>query len=240
VNLPQQINRYFKDPATSARLSQFRFTESINTSKVALEVSLPDRPTQEVPMDRPISFYVLVVPQDRADEIAQPAGKEWTPQEIEKLNVGYLRLELLPRGKGRLLVRAPQLFHSIKPDGTVEMTLEVVNEGTRRLDNIEVKADPPLNWVKKIEPAVITSLGIGEEKQIHIQLAPPNQISPGRYETRLRTSALSDNEPVNAEDKTVTVEVVSETSIVGTTLLALLIVGLVGGMVVFGIRLSKK
>ncbi len=191
-------------------------------------------------MDRPVSFYVLVVPQERAGEIAQQAGKQWTLQEVEKLNVGYIRLELLPRGKGRLLVHAPQLFHSIKPDGTVEMTVEVVNEGTRRLDNIEVKADPPLNWVKKVEPAVVTSLGIGEEQQIHVQLAPPKGISPGRYETRLRTSALSDNEPVNAEDKTVTVEVVSETSIVGTTLLALLILGLVGGMVVFGIRLSKK
>lgn len=240
VNLPQQLNRYFKDPSTSARLSQFRFTESINTSKVALEVSLPDRPTAEVPMDRPISFYVLVVPQERSAEIAQQAGKQWTLQEIEKLSVGYIRLELLPRGKGRLLVRAPQLFHSIKPDGTVEMTVEIVNEGTRRLDNIEVKADPPLNWVKKIEPAVVTSLGIGEEQQIHIQLSPPKGISPGRYETRLRTSALSDNEPVNAEDKSVTVEVVSETSIVGTGLLALLILGLVGGMVAFGIRLSKK
>lgn len=240
VNLPQQINRYFKDPSNSARLSQFRFTESINTSKVALEVSLPDRPTDEVPMDRSISFYVLVVPQDRVGELAAPAGKQWTQQEIEKLNVGYLRLELLPRGKGRLLVRAPQLYHSIKPDGTVEMTVEVVNEGTRRLDNIEVKADPPLNWVKQIEPAVIPSLGIGEEKQIRVHLAPPKSISPGRYETRLRTSALSDNEPVNAEDKSVTVEVLAETNIVGTTLLALLILGLVGGMVVFGIKLSKK
>jgi hypothetical protein len=240
VNLPQQINRFFKDPANSARLSQFRFTESINTSKVALEVSLPDRPTEDVPMDRAISFYVLVVPQDRVAEFSQQAGKQWTPQEIEKLNVGCLRLELLPRGKGRLLVRAPQLFHSIKPDGTVEMTVEVVNEGTRRLDNIEVKADPPLNWVKTIEPAVVSSLGIGEEKQIHVQLVPPKEISPGRYETRLRTSALSDNEPVNAEDKTVTVEVLAETSILGTTLLALLILGLVGGMVVFGIRLSRK
>jgi len=240
VNLPQQINRYYTDPANSARLSQFRFTESINTRRVALEVSLPDRPTDEVPMDRPVSFYVLVVPQERADEISAQAGRQWTPQEIEKLNVGYLRLELLPRGKGRLLVRAPQLFHSIKPDGTVEMTLDVVNEGTRRLDNIEVKADPPLNWAKKIHPAVIGSLAIGEEQQIRVQLVPPKETSPGRYETRLRTSALSDNEPVNSEDKTVTVEVLSETNIIGTVLLALLILGLVGGMVVFGIRLSRK
>jgi len=240
VNLPQQINRYYTDPANSARLSQFRFTESINTRRVALEVSLPDRPTDEVPMDRPVSFYVLVVPQERADEISAQAGRQWTPQEIEKLNVGYLRLELLPRGKGRLLVRAPQLFHSIKPDGTVEMTLDVVNEGTRRLDNIEVKADPPLNWAKKIHPAVIGSLAIGEEQQIRVQLVPPRETSPGRYETRLRTSALSDNEPVNSEDKTVTVEVLSETNIIGTVLLALLILGLVGGMVVFGIRLSRK
>ena len=62
LNLPPQIDRFFKDPTGAARLSQFKFTETTNTRKAALEVSLPDRPTQEVPMDGPISFFVVVVP----------------------------------------------------------------------------------------------------------------------------------------------------------------------------------
>jgi hypothetical protein len=240
VNLPVQVNRYFQDPVSQARLSQFRFTETTNTRKASLQVSLPDRPTSEVVMDRPIPFYVLVIPRERAKDIGDVESRVWTQQEIEALNVGYVRLELVPRGQGKLLVRAPQLFHSIKADGVVGMNVDVVNEGTRRLDNVEVKIDPPLNWTKSTEPALVQTLGIDEEKRIHLEFAPPRDIAAGRYEIRLRTSALSDNQPVNAEDKTVTVEIVPDTNVVGTTLLVLVILGLVSGLVVFGVRLSRK
>ena len=67
VNLPQQINRFFKDVGTAARLSQIKFTESVNTKKASLEVSLPDRPTEQVTMDKAVPFFVLVVPTDRVD-----------------------------------------------------------------------------------------------------------------------------------------------------------------------------
>jgi uncharacterized membrane protein len=191
-------------------------------------------------MDRPIPFYVLVIPRERAKDIGDVESRVWTQQEIGALNVGYVRLELVPRGQGKLLVRAPQLFHSIKADGIVGMNVDVVNEGTRRLDNVEVKIDPPLNWTKSTEPALVQTLGIDEEKRIHLEFAPPRDIAAGRYEIRLRTSALSDNQPVNAEDKTVTVEIVPDTNVVGTTLLVLVILGLVSGLVVFGVRLSRK
>ena len=65
-------------------------------------------------------------------------------------------------------------------------------------------------------------------------------MSVGRFEARIRTTSLSDNQPVVGEDKTVVMEVVAETNILGTSLLVLLIVGLVAGMVVFGIKLSKR
>lgn len=240
VNLPGQINRLFRDPASSARLGQFRFTESVNTRKVALEVSLPDRPTAEVPMDRAISFYVLVIPQDRIASMGDVEARTWSAKEVEGLGVGFTRLDLVPRGRGRLLVRAPQLYQTIHPDGTVEIPVDVVNEGTRRLDNIAVKADVPLNWSKTIDPAVITSLEVGEEHHVKLAFVPPKGTSSGRYEIRLQTSALSDNEPVNAEDKTATVEVQAETSILGSAFIVLMILGLVGGIVLFGVKLSKK
>jgi uncharacterized membrane protein len=156
------------------------------------------------------------------------------------LGVGFVKLELLPRGKGKLLVRAPQLFHSIKPGGVVEMTIELVNEGSRRMDNIEVKVDQPLNWKREVEPTVISSLEIGAEQQVHLRFIPPSDISVGRYDMRLRTSGMSENQPINGEDKTVTIEIQAEANVFGTILIILLIVGLVGGIVVFGIKLSRR
>ena len=240
LNLPVQIDRFFKDPAGQARLSQFKFTESTNTRKAALEVSLPDRPTDEVPMDKPIPFFVVVIPREQAKALTDLQTKQWTQEEVEHLNVGYVKLELVPRGQGRLLVRAPQLFHSIKADGTAHMAVELVNEGTRRLDNIEVKIDPPLNWTKEVDPAVVPELAIGEEHRVQLTFTPPPDVAVGRYEIRLRISGLSDNRPVNAEDKTVTVEIAAGTNILGTALVVLLILGLVVGIVIFGVRLSRR
>ena len=120
------------------------------------------------------------------------------------------------------------------------MSVDVVNEGTRRLDNIEVKIDPPLNWTKTVAPAVVPALGIGEERRVDLTFTPPRDVAVGRYEIRLRTSALSDNHPINAEDKTATVEIAAGANVIGTALLVLLIVGLVGGMVVFGIKLTRR
>lgn len=240
LNLPPQIDRFFKDPAGQARLSQFKFTESTNTRKAALEVSLPDRPTEDVAMDKAIPFYVVVIPRAQAQALPALQTKVWTQEEVEHMNVGFVKLELVPRGQGKLLVRAPQLFHSIKPDGSVHMTVELVNEGTRRLDNIEVKIDPPLNWTKAADPPVVASLGIGEEHRVQLTFTPSPDVAVGRYEIRLRISGMSDNRPVNAEDKTVTVEISAGANVFGTALVVLLILGLVGGIVVFGIRLSRK
>lgn len=240
VNLPDQISRFFKETSGSARLSQLKFTESTHTKRASLEVTLPDRPSDAVAIDQAIAFYVLVIPRERVAEVSSLHSKIWTQGEIEALNVGYARLELLPRGKGELLVRAPQLYHSIESDGVVSMNVDLVNEGSHRLDNVEIKADMPLNWTKEIEPAVVQKLEIGEEHRINLKFKPSDDISPGKYEVRLRTTGMSNSQPIVSEDKTVTVEVLPGSNIFGTIVILLLIIALVGGIVVFGIKLSKR
>jgi uncharacterized membrane protein len=205
----------------------------------SVQVTLPDRPTAAVPMDKPVEFYVAVVPHDMKLP-PHPSDRAWTKQEIAHLNVGYVRLELVPRGEGKLLVRAPQLYFAIRADGTVRMSVDVVNEGTRRLDNVEVKTDPPPDWTKIVAPEVVPALGIGEERRVELSFTPPKDIAVGKYEIRLRTSALSDDRPVSAEDKTAAVEIQAGANVIGTAVLVLLIVGVVGGIVFFGIKISKR
>jgi hypothetical protein len=240
ANLPLQLNRFFKDASTGARLSQIKFTESVNTMRASLEVSLPDRPTDEIAMDRALPFYVMVVPASRAAELKNAESKKWTEDEIRKLNVGYVKLELMPRGAGRLLVRAPQLYYAVRAGEPVVVTMDLVNEGTRRLDNVKVDVDLPMNWTKTVEPAVVPTLDINQERRVTLTATPPDGIASGRYEMRLRTSGLSDNQPVNAEDKTVTAEIEEGANVFGTILIVLAILGIVGGIVVFGVRMSKK
>jgi hypothetical protein len=240
VNLPTEINRYFVDPATDNRLSQFQFTEGVNTREAALRVFLPERPTANVRIDEGILFYAISIPRERVEEIGNVASRKMTEEEIRALNVGYARLELVPRGIGEILVRAPQLFFTIKPNEEVNVSLEVVNEGTRSLNNVRIEADPPLNWVDSIDPQVIQTLDINEERRIQLKLTPASNVSPGRYEVRIQTTSLSDDLPIRGEDKTVSIQIEPEANVFGTLLLVLLIVGLVIGIVVFGIRLSRR
>ena len=111
--------------------------------RASLEVSLPDRPTEEIAMDRALPFYIMVIPAGRAAELKGAESKTWTEEQIKNSNVGYVKLELLPRGSGRLLVRAPQLYYNVKSDEPVVMTMDLVNEGTRRLEQREGGRGPP-------------------------------------------------------------------------------------------------
>ena len=167
-------------------------------------------------------------------------NQQWTEAEIEALGAGYVKLEMLPRGKGRLLVRAPQLYQAIKSDESAKVTIELVNEGSRRIDNIEIEADLPLNWSKNISPSIVQSLATGEDVRVDLEFSPPEGIAVGKYDIRIRTDGMSNNQPVIGEDKTMTIEIQASTNIAGTTLVVLLIIILVGGIVVFGIRLSRK
>lgn len=240
VNLPQQINNYFVDQVTQAKLSQFKFTESSQTKKANLQVYLPDRPTGDVQIDKPISFFVVAVPYERMKEVEFRQGKIYTKEDIEKLDLGYLKLEITPRGKGELKVNANQLYFTSLPGEKIEVPLEILNEGSRRLDNIEFELDLPINWTKEIKPQIIESLDIRKDKRVVIRFTPPDDVPVGKYDIRLRTTCISDEKLVKAEDKTITIEVKQSENIFGTILLVLLIIGLVSVIVVFGIKLSRK
>jgi hypothetical protein len=240
VNLPEQIGRAFRDPTGQVRLKQVKFTESARSKQAALEVTLPDRPSEAISLDKPIRFFVLVIPPDRSQNVADLRNRTWTEEEIRGLNIGYVGLELVPRGKGEMLVRIPQLYHAIDAEESAQLTAELVNDGSHRLDNIEFDFDLPFNWTYEVDPEQISSLEIGREARADITLTPPVDIAPGKYNIRIRTSAISNGEPITGEDKTVTVEVKAETNLVSTVLILTLLLGLVLGVVVFGIKISKK
>ncbi|MBN2418546.1 MAG: hypothetical protein JXL81_04125 [Deltaproteobacteria bacterium] len=240
VNLPGQINRYFVSPGTDTRLSYFKFTESTSTKKASLKVFLPDRASESIVTGEAIKFYALAIPQNRVNEINLNASKEYTEEEIINLDVGYVKLHLVPRGTGKLLVKAQQLFFSINSGESVEAPIELVNEGTKGLNNVEIKVDLPLNWTHSIEPKTIDRLNVSEEKRAIISIMPSPDVAAGRYEVRVTTTSLSDAQIIRGEDKTINIEIKAETNLIGMIIIILLILGLVGGMVVFGIKLSRR
>jgi uncharacterized membrane protein len=189
-------------------------------------------------MDRVIPFYVLAIPRDRLDSVS--LNEPLTEAQIAALDVGSVRLELVPRGVGKLLVRVPQMFYSIEPDQTADVSLELVNDGTRRLDNVEVTAEPPHRWDKQIDPLLISAIAVGKESKVLLRFDPPDDIAPGRYEVRIRSSSFSDDQPIEGEDKTLSIEIRPKVRVLVPALLALTLLGLVTGVVYTGVRLSRR
>jgi uncharacterized membrane protein len=120
------------------------------------------------------------------------------------------------------------------------MNLTVYNDGTRRLDNIKVQAESPLNWNSAIIPDLVPSLLPGKEETIAVTIIPPPDVSVGDYETTIKTEAFASNRKVDSEDKKIRIHISSSANMLGTAALILLLVGILVGVVVFGVRLSRR
>jgi hypothetical protein len=240
LNLPRQVGYEFIDTETNARLSQIRFTQGVNIKRLSLRTFLPDRDDADIMIDSPLVFHAFVLTRDVQDDLGDVTGRTFAPEEVATVQGGNVRLELIPRGVGRIQVRAPSLYHEITVGDSVAMDVTIRNDGTRRLDNIRITVDNPFNWRSVIEPDLIGSLEPERESVVHLVFLPPDDVGVGAQEIKIKTEAMADNRSVRTEDKVVRIQVQAKTPLLGTSLLILLLVGLVTAIVVFGIKISRR
>ncbi len=244
ANLPQQITYEFSDPTTQARLSQIKFSEGITSLKLSLKLYLPKNPDSQVVLDKPMEFFVLAMDNDQTGKLRDvekaKAGAPIEPKDIDVLKAGSVKLELIPRGVPKVEVQAVNLYHEIKVGENVSMDVTIKNTGTRKLNNIRVFCDLPLNWRVEINPDLISSLEQNKDQVVNIKFLPPSDVSVGDYEPKVRTDSAAENRRVESEDKIVRIHITSKTNVLGITVLILLLVGLLVGIVVFGIKLTRR
>ncbi len=221
-------------------MSQIKFAQGVNTKKLSLRVFLPDRDDEQIRIDQPVKFRVLTLTNDQLNQMSGKDVSAFTAEQLAAASCGSEELELIPRGKGRIEVRATNLYHEINTGDSVTMNITVRNAGTRRLDNIKITTDYPLGWRTVITPDLIRTLDPEKETSVHIAIVPPKDSGVGAQEVKIKTEALADNRKVETEDKTIRIQVNAKTSVFGTLLLILLLVGFVSGIVWFGIKLSKR
>ena len=238
INLPRQITYDFTD--SGSKVSQIRFAQGVNVKRLSLQIYLPDRDDEQIVIDKPIHFQALALTNEEYRKIE---GKDLSNISLAELQAsigGSEQLEIIPRGRGRIEVRANNLYHEITTGKEVSMDVTVRNGGRRRLDNIKVSAEKPLGWQTVITHDVIRSLDPEKEEIVNIRIIPPQDGGVGAQEVKIKTEAMADNRKVETEDKTVRIQVNASTSVFGTILLILALLGLVGGIIWFGMKLSKK
>ncbi len=219
-NLPRQISYDFTDGGS--KVSQIRFAQGVNVKTLSLQVYLPDRDDEQVVIDQPIKFQVEAV------------------NSVNGESAGSEQLEIIPRGKGRIEVRANNLYHETTTGKEITMDITVRNGGSRRLDNIRITTEKPLGWETVIEPNLINSLDPKKEERVKITVIQPKDGGVGAQEIKIKTEAMADNRKVDTEDKTVRIQVNASTSVWGTLALILLLIAFIGGIVWFGMKLSKR
>ena len=242
VNLPRQITYNFLDPTSVQiqRLSQVNFTQGVTSKQLALTAYLPERSDAQVEIDKTITFYALVLPQEVWRDVQTLDSKSFTEKEVDGLNAGKVKLELIPRGVGRIEVRALNLYHEIRTDEDVSMDITVLNDGTRRLDNIRIRTNMPPNWQSDIQPDVISDLMPAKESIVKLQFLPPENVDVGDYEIQIQTQALADNRPVETQDKTVRIHISALTNLWLSASLVLCVIGVLVGIVWYSVKLTRR
>ena len=238
VNLPRQISYSFVDPTSQARLSQLNFPAGVTQQSLQLRLFLPERADDQVQVDKPLQFWALAMDVAQAQRFLQERG--YSQADIEQSRAGRARLVIIPRGVGRIEVSAASLFSEIQTGESVETNATVRNPGTRRLDNIKFTTEYPLNWHVEVIPDIIPALEINREGSVKLKIVPPLDVAVGDYEVRIKTESYAYNRLVPTEDKIYRVSVKARPNVWGTAALVGGLLLIVIGIVIFGVKLTRR
>jgi len=240
LNLSRQILYDFIDDKTGARISQIKFSQATEV-KIKLVVYLPDRyDSTAFEIDKPLVFFIISLPEDKFFDTNNTFIGTGIEKQLDGLNIGYTKLELIPRGIGKIELRSSNFYKETRQGEKVFIDFVIQNSGTRRLDNVQVVMQAPLRWISEIQPDLISLILPGKEQQVNALLQPPQDISVGDYEATVKIEANGGGRIVQSQERKIRLHVYSSSNVLGIITLILFIVGIIGAIIFLGVRLVKK
>ena len=240
INLLNRLSFEFQDPETKSRQSQVKFTQEQSKRNLSLIVYLPEELDASY-LDSTLEFYVAVLDEAEANELSGVNNRLDLPADrIASIQGGVERFELIPKGVPEIEVFVPNAFQTIKIGEEVNMTATLKNIGTRDLVDIRMLVDVNTDWKYTVTPEVVSTLERNEEIDIQLTLSPPTDIGVGEYQAKLNAEVTVDNRKFEARDRSITVQVESQTQMSVTTLLFGALILLMIGIVIVTIRISRR
>lgn len=238
VNLPSEVSYSFVDPESQARISQINFPAGITRQTLGLKLFLPAQGGEQFVVDQPLTFWALALDDATASRFAQE--RTYKDTEISAAGAGKVKLALIPRGVGGLEVVGATLFSEIATGQSAETKFALRNTGTRRLTNVKLTAEHPLNWQAVIEPNIIPVLDLNGEATVTLKIVPPPDVAVGDYEVRIKPEALIDNRRVGVEEKTYRVSIKPRESMRTTAAMIGGLILLAVGVIAAGMKLTRR
>ncbi len=243
TNMPPQINCYFVDAGSGSRLTSVRFTQVASKHSLTLRASIPRKLDVDM-IDKRIDFQVWVATPAQMELInklkRQPSDGALSPEQLDQIGAGRTELSLIPKGAGRLEILINNLYMEIKPQDEVMIRADLYNDGTLTLFNVVPDISPPLRWQAEVEPNKIERMLPEEKQAIRIKLRPGTDVGVGEYEAQIEARGQSGSETIEALERRMKVRINAQTNLTTTLMLVGGLVVLVVGIMIFGVRLSRR
>lgn len=241
LNLPDEIDYAFIDPATNANLSQVKFSEETTQLQLELELQIPEKLSRQF-VDQVLEFYVFISDTEGYGQVERLAnmGHSVGMTDLMMLDGSGERFELIPRGTGALETQIATRYWEISSGERVAARVELLNNGTLTVAEVHLLLTPPLDWTYLCTPDTIEHIAPGEKIVVDVELIPPQAQTVGEYDVRIEAKGHVDGERVDASEKDITVRIVAQADIGQSVLILVGVLALVIGAAVVSIKASRR
>ena len=241
LGLPQRIDYAFVNQG--AKVNQVKFDQTISKVQLQLRLEIPEKLDPRF-IGRTRTFFALVThPSEyaRINAIKVRYGDDPIPEEeIKTLQSDYVKLELIPKGIGKLEVLVSNRYQEIKVGEELQIRVEFLNRGTVAVQNIKAALDLPYEWEEEVKPLLIKILEPDERAPVDILARPAVDIAVGDYELGIEAQGQVGTENIESLEKNITIRIGARSNIAGNTILIGILVLLVFGIGIASIKISRR
>lgn len=246
LNLPGEYSYEFREvggEGGNQRVSRIRFKKGLTTKQMQLVISMPREISKDV-LNSKFGFFVLAL--DRAGQQrlatakAASQGQALTSETLDSAALSFEALELVPRGRAEITIEASQFFTKSKLGQPVKWSFTLHNTGTVKLDRIRITSGLPLDWTASLAPEKDITLDVEARQRIDAEILPAADAVASIYELKVEAKTLYEGREVEAVAKIVRIELEGKSNILVGTILMLVLVGMIVGVAVMTIRISRR
>ncbi len=189
--LPAGVTYQLRETNTNAAVPQLHIAAGIATIRLGLLISLPDRATADVPADSSIAIQLRL----HSDSKSSPAGEA--------------EIELIPRGRGSLDVRAGNWLSDGEVGETIHHRVQLINSGSQSLRNVRWVVRGLPGWYVDLSPEDIDSLMPGKTEDVALSIRPSPDATAGSYEIEITAESFQAGRVIRSDSKILRVNLTS-------------------------------
>jgi hypothetical protein len=241
LGLPPSFAGAFVDQGV--KVSQVKFADQTAKARLSLEIELPTALSPRL-AGQSLPFYALVtVPAEYARINALQAlyGGQPVPEaEVRKLKASYVRLELIPKGMGRLELLVDSHVLELETGENAALKVDLVNRGSAAVREVRPALLGPPTWTSGVAPEFIPLIGPGQRLSLSLLAQPTGATEAGDHEFLISAQGQVGAERVEAPEEHLTIHVSDPADWTFNLLLVGALAVLVGILGLLSLRLARN